>query len=233
MPEKQEWCNLLMATAYLPPVSYIAWIEHASKIQIEIYETYPKQTWRNRCTIAGANGPLDLSIPIEKPLGNHTPTGMVNTSLHTQWKNQHWRSILSAYRKSAFFIHYSEILEHHFLSTHAGSLLIDWNMSLLQSVLMAIGIKTPIQFSDEYVKAPIGITDLRNALSPKKVEPAAHTDKIFLPYFQGFSDKHGFLPNLSIIDVLFNLGPDTLQYVRDCGFRQLNCVPPCNHPIDS
>jgi len=222
MSEQNQGRRLLMPTAYLPPVSYMAWLSVADEIEIEIHETYSKQTWRNRCTIASANGPLNLSIPVEKPLGNHTPTNLIRASNHTQWKRQHWKSIESAYRKSAYFIHYSDVLEPYYATNLNDSLLVEWNMALLQSLCKAIGLEKKISYTSTFIKNPEGIFDLRDALSSKSANQTQLPEDVQINYFQSFSEKYGFLPNLSIIDALFHLGPETLQYIGSCGVRQLN-----------
>lgn len=214
-----------MPTAYLPPVSYMAWLSVADEIEVEIHETYPKQTLRNRCTIASANGPLNLSIPVEKPLGNHTPTNLIRASNHTQWKRQHWKSIVSAYRKAAYFIHYSDVLEPYYASNLNESLLFEWNMIVLQSLCEAIGLKNKISYTSTFVKIPEGCIDMRVALSSKSLDRTQPPEDVYINYFQSFSEKYGFLPDLSIIDVLFHLGPDTLQYIHNCGIRQLKYLP--------
>ncbi|HSV88677.1 MAG TPA: WbqC family protein [Bacteroidales bacterium] len=215
MQETQSSFKLIISTAYLPPVAYLAWLSVADEIHIEINETYPKQTWRNRCTIASANGPLNLVIPVEKPLGNRTPTRLVEVSSHKDWQKQHWKSIVSSYRKSAFFTHYGDILEPFFAKKFVETL-IDWNDMLLNAICRELGFKIQPMPTQSFERNPEGYLDLRFSLSPKKLQKAS-TETTFIPYFQGFSEKYGFLPNLSIIDVLFNMGPNTTAYLRQCG----------------
>lgn len=207
--------HLLLATAYLPPVEYFAWILLADKVSIEAHETYPKQTWRNRCKIAAANGPLNLSIPVEKPLGNHTPTGMVKVSRHAPWQRQHWKSIELAYNKSAFFMHYCDLFEPFFAEKPPVHL-VELNFLLLKAILGELQVNVNPCMTDDFMVIPDGMVDLRNAISPKNRGDKRPDMKIFQPYFQGFSDKYGFVPNLSIIDLLFNLGPETMGYLRNC-----------------
>jgi len=207
---------LLLPTAYLPPIEYMAWLAVAESAEIELHETYPKQTWRNRCSILTANGPLALSIPVEKPLGNHSPTGMVRISKHLPWQKQHWRSIESAYSKSAFFLYYKEVLEPLF-QKEPPEKLTEWNQLILDQLLEALGLSLPIRYTRNFERESSGKTDLRFLLSPKAKNRDVKTHEAFKEYFQPFLDRHGFFGNQSIIDLLFNLGPDTPAYLQQCG----------------
>ncbi|MBW6497868.1 MAG: WbqC family protein [Bacteroidales bacterium] len=208
--------EILLPTAYLPPVEYMAWLAVSAKAEVEVHETYPKQTWRNRCSIPSANGPLALSIPVEKPLGNHTPTRLISISSHLSWQKQHWRSIVSAYSKSAFFLFYQDLLEPFFMD-QPPALLVNWNQNLLAAITEEIGLKLKPVRTITFEKAPTEKIDLRQAISPKKLTSPEKGNDLFPPYFQAFSEKYGFLQNQSVIDVLFNLGPDTLPYLENCG----------------
>ena len=212
---------LLLSTAYLPPVEYMAWLTLAERAEIEIHETYAKQTWRNRCSIFTANGPLALSIPVEKPLGNHTPTGLVKISKHQPWQKQHWRSIASAYSKSAFFLYYRDFLEPLYHNEPPENL-VDWNRLVMETLLDAIGFSIPINFTAGFEKEVKGKNDLRQIISPKVGNKGLIDPKSFPKYFQPFSDRHGFIPNQSIIDLLFNLGPDSLDYLQQCAKEQID-----------
>jgi hypothetical protein len=212
--------EILLPTAYLPPVEYMALMSVSTKVEIEIHETYPKQTWRNRCIIPTANGPLALSIPVEKPLGNHTPTRLINISKHLPWQKQHWRTIVSAYNKSAFFLFYRDLLEP-FFTNEAPELLIDWNDELLTALTGEIGIALKWERTLSFSKSPKGMLNLRAIFSPK-ANLAAENHLFFKPYFQAFAERHGFLANQSVIDLLFNLGPDTKKYLEECGEKLLN-----------
>lgn len=203
----------------------MAWLAVSAKADIEIHETYPKQTWRNRCSIPSANGPLALSIPVEKPLGNHTPTRLVTISSHLPWQKQHWRSIVSAYSKSAFFLFYQDLLEPFFMGK-PPALLVYWNQKLLAAISEEIGLKQKPGTSISFEKNPTGKIDLRQAISPKTVNKPENDEDIYPAYFQAFAEKYGFLPNQSVIDVLFNLGPDTLPYLKNCGNKLLDQFRP-------
>ncbi len=207
---------ILASTLYLPPIEAFALLKVSERVIVDVHETYPRQTYRNRCRIGTSNGALNLTIPIEKPLGNHTPTQMVITSPKLPWKKQHWKSILAAYGKSAFFMYYSHLLEPFFLGTTPETL-VQWNHNLQKALLDELNMGTEIFYSSSFVKEFDGKLDLRKEISTKAKKQDPRKNVLFKPYYQPFSHKHGFLPNLSIIDALFNLGPDTSVFLDECG----------------
>jgi len=175
---------------------------------IEQHETYPKQTYRNRCRIMTAGGVQTLSVPIIKPSGNHSSIREVYPSQTQPWASLHWKTIVSAYRNSPFFQYYQDDLKP-FFHDHTGSLL-DLNMRFFNIVLNLMKIKPIHTFTDRFVRNPLEGTDLRNSIHPK------HPDNtlIFPSYVQVFSDRFPFTPDLSILDLIFNLGPDSLEYIK-------------------
>lgn len=200
--------NILLSTSYLPPIEYFRYIHNSESIIIEQFETYKKQTYRNRCLIYTEKGVMPLSIPVKKPNGNHTKTNEIEITEAENWQKNHWRSIQSAYEVSPFFLYYKDELEVLFNKKY--SKLLDFNNDLLFMLIEQIGIETPIFFTEEFVKPNNEINDFRYKISPKH-EP---TIKHFPNYTQVFSQRHGFIENLSIIDLLFNLGPETLDYIN-------------------
>jgi len=197
--------NLLLSTAYFPPISYVAASLQAEEIVIEQFETYTKQTCRNRCMICGPNGKQVLSIPVIRVDGNHTKVKDVRISTHSQWQKNHWRSIETAYNNSPFFLYYRDLFEPFFLKKFDS--LVEFNTSILKSVFSAIGEERPVAFTDEYEILPADLTDQRSRLIGKN-------SKLQFPlYIQCFSEKFGFLSDLSILDLIFNLGPETNQYL--------------------
>ncbi len=203
--------HIIMPTAYCPPLLYMVFILHYESPQIDIHETYPKQTWRNRCRILTANGLLDLSIPVEKPKHEQAVTGKIITSNHIDWQRNHWRSICSAYRKAPFFIHYADLIEANFTTPFAGCL-VEWNQQLLTRLMSEMGIHKAISYTSSYNISPHGQIDFRQYLTPKK--PVSLIK--WPPYWQVFSDRYEFFPNLSVIDLIFNLGPDAANYLSEC-----------------
>lgn len=207
--------KIILPTSYNPPLVYFVLMLYHQNIQVDIHETYPKQTWRNRCRIMAANGMLDLSIPIEKPACEPPVTGNVRISDHLPWQRNHWRSIYSAYRKSPFFIHYADLFEEKYLSPFSGRL-IDWNTGLLQSMINEFKLDCSVSYTKYFVKEPSGQVDYRLHLTPK--QPWLEFN--WPVYHQVFGERHGFVANLSILDLLFNLGPDSMDYLHEC--LQLN-----------
>lgn len=210
LPSKAK--SVLLPTAYLPPVSYMFALFEFDKVYIELHETYYKQTWRNRCRIYSANGLLDLSIPVYKPHGSRTKTEHVFVSNHESWQSQHWKSITSAYQKSPYFIYYAPLFEPVFQEPFTGKL-VEWNNILLQIIMNAIDMKAIIAFTTSYQKFVTGsMTDVRHLISPKTDTSNFLPDRQWPIYQQVFSDRFGFLSNLSTLDLLFNCGPESKNY---------------------
>ena len=202
---------LQLSTAYMPPIEYMALlVNKGSKVIIEKEETYPKQTYRNRCKIMTANGVLNLTIPVEKVNGNITKTKDIKIINSNQWYINHWRAISSAYSGSPFFLYYKDDLKHFFKGNYDN--LLKFNNELLNQLLNLIGIKCTIEFSNSFTKPDNSNQELdyRYSISPKISSDYSHTEE----YYQVFSNKFNFTPNLSIIDLLFNIGPETKNYLE-------------------
>jgi len=189
----------LFTTAYLPPVSYIAECIRADTVNIEAFETYKKQTCRNHCNIYGPNSKQKLTIPVTKVSGNHTITKDIRISYSQNWQKLHWRSIEAAYNNSPFFLFYRDHLEPFYLKKF--DFLLDFNTKLLKVLLNILQIEKQVEFTDHFEN---------QLVSTKKY--------IFTAYTQVFEAKSGFLSNLSIIDLLFNLGPDAIEYLKGVTF---------------
>ncbi len=200
--------KLLISTAYLGSVEYFAFIVQNEKAIIDSGEHYIKQTYRNRCEIYATSGKLSLIIPVIKVNGNHTKIKDIRIAYTEQWQKVHWRAIVSAYNQSPFFLYYRDELEGFYLNTF--DYLLDFNLKITETVLNLIGIDNMIEKSVGYIeKNDSDRLDLRNHFSPKK-KPAT----VMPEYVQVFSDKQGFIPNLSIIDLLFNEGPNACDYLE-------------------
>jgi len=209
--------TILLSTAYLPPIEYMALFLKYENIIIEKEETYPKQTYRNRCRIMSANGILNLPIPVNKTNGNNTKINEITINDTDLWYNNHWRAISSAYSGSPFFLYYKD----DFIKFYSGKYqnLLEFNTELTNLLLSLIGIKCNISYSSSFIAPNTMSNDFRFAINPKK-ENNSYT---FKKYIQVFSNKYEFIPNLSIIDLLFNLGPETKDYLE--GISNQNLKP--------
>ena len=192
--------NVLLSSFYFAPVGYYAALLAAHSVQIEICENYQKQSYRNRCVILGANGPMPLSIPVEKLETLKCPTKDIRIAEHGNWRHLHWNAIISAYNSTPFFDYYRDELEPFYQKQY--TFLLDFNEALRELICRWLAIETPIAQTTGYIETlPPDTVDLRDAFHSKKT-PAYETPS----YYQVFSDKFGFVPNLSIIDLLFNMG---------------------------
>jgi hypothetical protein len=173
---------------------------------IEVCETYHKQTYRNRCRVMTANGVESLSVPVVKVNGNHTMTKDMTLSPIEPWQHIHSRCLESAYKASPYFDHYYDylrpIFEGHF------ERLIDLNDAALRAVLKMLKVKKEIVHTTDYVHE--AENDLRVAFSPKKPFDA----NLFPAYYQVFSEKFPFAADLSVLDLVFNEGPEATTYLK-------------------
>jgi hypothetical protein len=204
-----ENCCSLFSTAYFPPVSYVAALLQSNSIVVEQYETFPKQTYRNRTVIATANGLLGLTVPVVRTNGNHTYTKDMAICYNENWALKHWRAIESAYNSSPYFLYYKDEVEVILNKQHAT--LIELNMDILAFVVKKLKVKKEVILSDDYIsQIGEGTIDYRNHFSPKNKE------LLSLPeYDQVFEDRYGFQSDISILDLIFNLGPDSLGYLKE------------------
>lgn len=198
---------MLLPTAYLPPISWLKQALSGEAVVIEAKEHFSKQTWRNRCRIYGGNGPIELVIPVDHTNRWRIPIDELKTSSATDWKSLHWKSIRSAYGKAPYFEYYAETIEACFRKD-APEHLLDFNEACLRSVLKLLKADIPIERTESFT--PYTDNDPRLVWS----EIDAETGWTFPSYYQSFADRHGFLPNLSSLDLLFHLGPDSREYLE-------------------
>lgn len=198
-----------LSSAYLAPIQYYTKLYYYPVVYIETRENYLKQTYRNRCIIAGANGPLSLSIPIIKPDTTKCLTKDIRISDHGNWRHLHWNALVSAYNMSPFFEYYEDDFAPFYEKKY--DFLFDFNEELRQLVCELLDIQPEVNYTDSY--QPEVSNDFREAIRPK--HPTEDTSFYPHPYYQVFREKQGFLPNLSIVDLLFNMGPEGLLILKN------------------
>lgn len=201
--------SVLLNTAYLPNISYFYFLLNSQNIYIEACEHYQKQSYRNRCEILSANGKLSLSIPLL-----HTSDKEVisqkRISYAENWQINHWRTITSAYKNSPYFEYFEDAFKPFYSQRY--EYLIHYNSELLKCLLDLLKIKKVIHYTSSFEKET-SCLDLREKIHPKLQEqPEGVPD---LSYQQVFSDKFGYTPHLSIIDLLFNRGLDTIDLLSN------------------
>ncbi len=193
----------ILPTAYLGPIQYYQKLMTYPNCIIEHQEHFVKQTYRNRCDIYSPNGLLTLSVPLVKR--NHRQTTKdIKISYDYNWQVLHWRSLESAYRRSPFFEYFEDDFRP-FYEDKKFEFLFDLNEALQQEVLALLKLKANCAFTSAYIKTYADADDFRST------EP----DKNFIPkkYGQVFEPRHGFIPDLSIVDILFNQGSKALDYI--------------------
>lgn len=204
----------LFSTAYFAPVQYFVHLRRSENPIVESCEHYIKQTYRNRCIIATANGLMCLSLPIDKTYSEKTSIRDVKLSGHGNWQHLHWNSMESAYNSSPFFEYYADDLRPFF--EKEPGFLFDFNESIRLKICDLLDIPGKVQYSAEYLKKdllPEDYQDFREIIHPKKNPAEVDPDFVPKPYYQVFDRKFGFQPNLSILDLLFNLGPESILYL--------------------
>ena len=189
---------MVLPSAYLPPISWFAHLLTGEPVFIEQYENFQKQTIRNRCTIDSPNGPLHLTIPVDK--SNFTAGGKclmkdIRISTHSDWQHQHWYALETTYFNSPFF----EYLQDDFRPFYEKkwNFLMDLNEALIDKCCEILDIGCNLQRTEVYT----GIMPLKDFHSK--------------PYYQVFQQKHGFVHNLSISDLIFNMGNESIILLQD------------------
>lgn len=194
----------VFSTAYLPPIAYVATMVQHTELLIETKETFPKQTYRNRTEIMTAGGVRTLSVPVIR--NNHSRTEEVGIDYKERWNIIHLRTLAAAYSASPYYLYYKDDLEA--LMTQRYDKLIDLNEALLKWILRLLKCDCQLLRTGDYQKEYE--LDFRNTFSPKAPYPTEGQEK----YYQVFSDRLPFTPNLSIIDLLMNVGPEAKDYLK-------------------
>lgn len=197
--------NILLPVFYMPPVSWFSvFLDAEKEIVFEQFESFPKQTYRNRANIYGANGKLSLIIPM-----NHNgkrETKDIEISYREDWRNLHWKSIKTAYQSSPYFEYYEDKFRKIF--DLKEKFLLDFNLKGLEVIQQILKTEKAHSLNEEYIRNPdeINFREKFSAKHPSEFE----MDE----YYQTFSDKFGFLKDLSILDLVCNKGPESLVYIK-------------------
>lgn len=202
---------ILLAITYFGPIQYYAkWVSD-HPIFLEARENYPKQTFRNRCIIASANGRLNLTVPVVREERIKIPIREVRIDYSSPWQKNHLRALESAYRKSPFFDFYIDDLLPFFRKRPV--FLFDLDLEILHALFAILKISNEIRLTREYLAGSNNPLDFRGSISPGNKQ----SDPTFSPplYSQNFSEKCGFLENLSILDLLFQTGPEAADLLRE------------------
>lgn len=214
----------LLATTYFGPVQWYQKLYRYDRVLIEQHESFCKQTYRNRCVIATTQGPQALTVPVDT---TNPTVGQVRLSDHGNWRHQHWQALQSAYGESPFFLYYEDDLRP-FFTERRWERLTDFNEAICQKMCELLDIRPQLQHTADFcLPATVGTgsqsvpavvladgteaDDYRQVINPKHPLP----DSCFTPrpYYQVYAQKHGFLPNLSILDLLMNMGPESIFYL--------------------
>ncbi|PQB04691.1 WbqC family protein [Aureitalea marina] len=200
---------LLVHPTYWPSIAQMAYVIRANEVVFERWDNYQKQTYRNRAYIAHANGKLSLNVPVLHSVDGRRQTSReVRTDGRFPWAEQHWKSLQSAYRSSPYFEYYEDELIDLFSEMDVN--LMDHNMRVFQRVCELLGTEINWRFSDSYQMEADEFYDKRNLVVAKKAPTYSLT-----PYTQVLQPHGEFLSNLSILDLLFNEGPNTLSYLME------------------
>ena len=202
----------LLSSTYFGPIQWYQKLNRYDECLIERHESFIKQTYRNRMIIPTTNGPLSLTIPTNHDISLSMKD--IRISDHANWRHVHWNALLSAYGESPFFEYYQDDIRPFYEKKY--EFLFDFNMETTEKMIELLDIRPKISITEAYIqskeqKEEGEIKDFRDAIRPKKPLPDAE----FVPkrYYQVYGQKHGFLPNMSILDLLFNEGNEAIFYL--------------------
>ncbi len=197
--------EVLLSTTYFGPIQWYQKLYRAEHVVIEQWESFQKQTYRNRCLIATTQGIQALTVPVVR--GETSLMKDIRISDHGNWRHLHWNALQSAYGESPFFEYYQDDILPFF--TQRWDYLFDFNEAIRQKMCELIDISPQVSLTGSF--QPKADHDFREAINPK--HPAPDADFESRPYYQVYQQKHGFLPNLSILDLLMNTGPESILYL--------------------
>ena len=207
--------NCILSSTYFGPVQWYQKLCRYEQCFIEQHDHFIKQTYRNRCVIATTQGLQALTVPVEKYDNDVTETKDIRISDHGSWRRLHWNALASAYGESPFFEFYADDIRPFF--EKQWTFLFDFNMEITRKMCELLDIQPNISFTTAYGRTSLScpetqpIHDFRDTIRPK--HPKNDPEFKPQPYYQVFSQKHGFLPNLSVLDLLFNMGNEAVLYL--------------------
>ena len=200
--------DILIHPTYLPNIAHFVAIVQAEQVCFEMDDNFQKQTYRNRAYIYGANGKLSLNIPVIHTQKERQKYRDVRIYNEDNWQLNHWKSLETAYRTSPFFEFYEDDLKPLFQTK--AEFLLDFNFKCFETICEYMQLELNTSRTNSYKKEVTDRRDMRYLVNAKKEKP-----KLIKPYTQVFIDKHGFINNLSILDLLFNEGPNTILYLQN------------------
>ncbi|HEY4936784.1 MAG TPA: WbqC family protein [Puia sp.] len=198
---------------YFPPITFLTTLYKETYVYLDIYETFRKMSFRNRCIIAGAQGIISLSVPLQDGRNQNLPVNEVLISDKENWQSRHFKSIRSAYNRSPFFEYYQDELT--VIYQKPFSRLVEWNLHCLNWVKEKLEWPAEIRFTETAIPYRAeGFEDHRNLVLPKN-----YIQWNPVKYRQVFEERTGFFTNLSILDLLFNTGPEAGELLRNSSVR--------------
>jgi len=209
-----QYTGILLSTAYFAPIQYFSKMVAYPEIYIEQYENFIKQTFRNRTMILGANGPIPLIVPVVKGRGAKICIKDLRIAYDEEWQRNHWRTIFSAYSSSPFFEYYADDIEPFFRKKY--DFLLDYNLRITECLLDILEISHKLKMTEDFEKIPENFLNFREQISAKKHLIDEDPNYRPIQYTQVFSEKFGFIPDLSILDLLFNEGPSAHTILEEC-----------------
>jgi hypothetical protein len=204
---------VLVELQYFPPISFLSALYGESYVYLDLYESYRKMSFRNRCFIAGAEGIISLSVPLKNGRNQLLPMNEVRISETEPWRTRHFKSICSAYNRSPFFEYYADELKALYLQDIGR--LAEWNLSCLDWLHKKLDWPAEIRFTESPIAfGEAGWEDLRNRVVPKN-----YFQWNPVKYRQVFEERVGFFPNLSVLDLLFNTGKQAGELLRNSNLK--------------